>query len=104
MALVPTVVDAVAPIPVVAAGGIGDGRGLAAVLMLGASAGWLGTRFVMAAESTCAAALPRPPGRRRRDVDRLLVDLRCRMAERPAQDAPQQHDREMGSRRSPAVG
>ena len=55
MALVPAVVDAVAPIPVVAAGGIGDGRGLAAVLMLGASAGWLGTRFVMSAE---AAALP----------------------------------------------
>jgi NAD(P)H-dependent flavin oxidoreductase YrpB (nitropropane dioxygenase family) len=55
MALVPAVVDAVAPIQVVAAGGIGDGRGLAAVLMLGASAGWLGTRFVMAAE---APALP----------------------------------------------
>ena len=55
MALVPAVVDAVAPIPVVAAGGIGDGRGLAAVLMLGASAGWLGTRFVMSAE---APALP----------------------------------------------
>ena len=55
MALVPAVVDAVAPIPVVAAGGIADGRGLAAVLMLGASAGWLGTRFVMSAE---APALP----------------------------------------------
>ena len=55
MALVPAVVDAVAPIPVVAAGGIGDGRGLAAVLMLGASAAWLGTRFVMSAE---APALP----------------------------------------------
>lgn len=56
LALVPAVVDAVAPVPVVAAGGIGDGRGLAAVLTLGASAGWLGTRFVMAAE---APALPR---------------------------------------------
>lgn len=55
LALVPRVVDAVAPTPVVAAGGIGDGRGLAAVLMLGASAGWLGTRFVMSAE---APALP----------------------------------------------
>ena len=53
--LVPRVVDAVAPVPVVAAGGIGDGRGLAAVLTLGASAGWLGTRFVMSAE---APALP----------------------------------------------
>ena len=49
--LVPRVVDAVAPTPVVAAGGIGDGRGLAAVLALGASAGWLGTRFVMAGEA-----------------------------------------------------
>ena len=49
--LIPSVVDAVAPTPVIAAGGIGDGRGLAAVLALGASAGWLGTRFVMAAEA-----------------------------------------------------
>ena len=56
LVLVPAVVDAVAPTPVVAAGGIGDGRGLAAVLTLGASAGWLGTRFVMSAE---APALPR---------------------------------------------
>ena len=55
MPLVPAVVDAVAPLPVVAAGGIADGRGLAAVLALGASAGWLGTRFVMSEE---ARALP----------------------------------------------
>lgn len=43
--LVPAVVDAVAPIPVVAAGGIVDGRGLAAVLMLGATGALIGTRF-----------------------------------------------------------
>jgi nitronate monooxygenase len=49
--LIPAVIDAVGPVPVVAAGGIGDGRGLAAVLALGASAGWLGTRFVLAAET-----------------------------------------------------
>jgi nitronate monooxygenase len=50
--LVPRVVDAVpADVPVVAAGGIGDGRGLAAVLALGADGGWLGTRFVATAES-----------------------------------------------------
>jgi len=54
--LVPRVVDAVAPTPVIAAGGIGDGRGLAAVLVLGAAAGWLGTRFVMTSE---VAADPR---------------------------------------------
>lgn len=51
LALVPAVVDAVAPVPVVAAGGIGDGRGLAAVLALGAQAGWVGTRFLLAEEA-----------------------------------------------------
>lgn len=51
MALVPAVVDAVDPLPVIAAGGIGDGRGLAAVLALGAQAGWLGTRFLTAVEA-----------------------------------------------------
>ncbi|MGI5267938.1 NAD(P)H-dependent flavin oxidoreductase [Nonomuraea sp. CA-218870] len=51
MTLVPAVVDAVGPVPVVAAGGIGDGRGLAAALLLGAQAGWLGTRFLTAAEA-----------------------------------------------------
>jgi nitronate monooxygenase len=48
--LVPAVVDAVAPVPVIAAGGIGDGRGIAAVLALGAQAAWLGTRFLLAEE------------------------------------------------------
>jgi nitronate monooxygenase len=48
--LVPAVVDAVAPVPVIAAGGIGDGRGVAAVLTLGAQAAWLGTRFLLARE------------------------------------------------------
>ena len=50
MALVPQVVDAV-NIPVIAAGGIGDGRGMAAALMLGAEAVQMGTRFVVAKES-----------------------------------------------------
>ncbi len=50
MALVPQVVDAV-QIPVIAAGGIGDGRGLAAAFMLGAKAVQMGTRFVVAEES-----------------------------------------------------
>lgn len=50
MTLVPQVVDAVS-IPVVAAGGIADGRGLAAAMMLGAEAVQIGTRFVVAAES-----------------------------------------------------
>jgi nitronate monooxygenase len=51
LALVPAVVDAVAPTPVIAAGGIGDGRGVAAVLALGAQGAWVGTRFLMAAEA-----------------------------------------------------
>lgn len=50
MALVPQVVDAV-EIPVIAAGGIGDGRGVAAAFMLGAKAVQMGTRFVVAKES-----------------------------------------------------
>ncbi len=49
-ALLPAVVDAVAPIPVVAAGGIADGRGLAAALLLGAQGAWMGTRFVTSHE------------------------------------------------------
>ena len=52
MTLVPQVVDAV-KIPVIAAGGIGDGRGMAAAFMLGADAVQMGTRFVVAKESIC---------------------------------------------------
>ena len=50
MALVPQVVDAVS-IPVIAAGGIADGRGIAAALMLGAEGVQIGTRFVVAKEA-----------------------------------------------------
>jgi len=51
MTLVPMVVDAVAPVPVLAAGGIADGRGLAAALSLGADGVLLGTRFLASEES-----------------------------------------------------
>ncbi len=51
MALVPQVVDAVAPRPVLAAGGIGDGRGLAAALCLGAVGVWVGTAFLVSKEA-----------------------------------------------------
>jgi nitronate monooxygenase len=54
--LVPAVKSAVAPLPVVAAGGIADGRGLAAVLALGADAAWVGTRFVASEEAPFAPA------------------------------------------------
>jgi enoyl-[acyl-carrier protein] reductase II len=50
LALVPAVIDAV-DVPVMAAGGIGDGRGLAGVLGLGAVGVWMGTRFVASREA-----------------------------------------------------
>jgi len=53
LALVPRVVDAV-DVPVIASGGIMDGRGLAAALALGAQAASLGTRFLLATESAAA--------------------------------------------------
>ena len=98
--LVPAVVDAVAPVPVIAAGGIGDARGVAAVLALGAQAAWLGTRFLlaeempihedyrrrlMAAAETDAAVVPRP--------------LRRRVAGFSAPRPPQLDGRGVGSRR-----
>ncbi|AUV81402.1 2-nitropropane dioxygenase [Salinigranum rubrum] len=49
--LVPRVVDAVPDTPVIAAGGIADGRGIAAVLTLGATGAWLGTRFLLTEEA-----------------------------------------------------
>ncbi len=51
MVLVPEVVDAVRT-PVLAAGGISDGRGVAASLMLGAQGAWIGTRFIATEEAT----------------------------------------------------
>ena len=50
--LIPAVVDVVGATPVVAAGGIADGRGLAAVLALGAAGAWIGTRFLASREAT----------------------------------------------------
>lgn len=55
MALLPRVAEAV-DVPVVAAGGISDGRGLAAALSMGADGCWLGTRFVATAESGAHSA------------------------------------------------
>src|SRR5262245_26743241 len=49
--LVPATVEAVAPVPVLAAGGIATGRQLAAALALGAVGGWVGTRFVASVEA-----------------------------------------------------
>ncbi|UCG84373.1 MAG: nitronate monooxygenase [Dehalococcoidia bacterium] len=52
MAVVPQIVDAAKPIPVVAAGGIADGRGLVAALALGAVGVWCGSMFLLASEVT----------------------------------------------------
>jgi NAD(P)H-dependent flavin oxidoreductase YrpB (nitropropane dioxygenase family) len=52
MALIPQVIDAVAPTPVCAAGGIGDGRGIAGALALGCDGVWVGTAFLVSREAT----------------------------------------------------
>ena len=52
MALIPQVADAVDPVPVLAAGGVADGRGLAAALVLGAQVANVGTRFLASEEAT----------------------------------------------------
>lgn len=59
MALVPQVVDAVKPVPVVAAGGIADGRGVAAALLLGAAGVNVGTRFLATHEAPISDAWKR---------------------------------------------
>jgi nitronate monooxygenase/enoyl-[acyl-carrier protein] reductase II len=51
LTLVPQIADAVKPVPVLAAGGIGDGRGLAAAMMLGAQGVLVGTRFLATTEA-----------------------------------------------------
>ena len=51
LALVPQVMEAVAPTPVIAAGGIANGRALAGVLAMGAEAAWCGTAFLVANEA-----------------------------------------------------
>src|SRR3546814_15068501 len=56
MGLVPSLVDRAGDIPVVAAGGISDGRGLAAALMLGATGVSMGTRFLASVEAQSSPA------------------------------------------------
>jgi len=51
LALLPQVMDAVAPLPVLAAGGIADGRALAGVLAMGAAGAWCGTVFLVSDEA-----------------------------------------------------
>ena len=70
LALVPQVVDAVS-IPVIAAGGIGDGRGIAAALALGASAVQLGTAFLTCPESAAHPLYRRALNEARDDQSRI---------------------------------
>ncbi|WP_330631878.1 NAD(P)H-dependent flavin oxidoreductase [Halocatena halophila] len=51
LCLIPQLVDAVGDVPVIAAGGISDGRAIAAALTLGAGGAWLGTRFLATTEA-----------------------------------------------------
>jgi nitronate monooxygenase len=69
MTLLPAVVDAARGVPVIAAGGIADGRGLAAALALGACGVWMGTCFVASKESG------NHPGYKQRMVQATLADL-----------------------------
>jgi enoyl-[acyl-carrier protein] reductase II len=84
-ALVPQVVDAVGDrVPVVAAGGIIDGRGLVAALALGADGIWVGTRFIATPEARAVAGYKDVLLRTREDgttVTRAFTGKTCRVAE-----------------------
>ena len=73
--LLPAVVDAVSPLPVVAAGGVANGRGVAAALMLGAEAVSMGTRFVCSDEAALARLQGASSGLGRRTPYTLLFDV-----------------------------
>lgn len=74
MALVPQVVDAV-KIPVIAAGGIGDGRGIAAAMMLGAVGVQMGTRFLTAHEC-CVNQIYKDRVIKAKDIDTVATGKR----------------------------
>jgi len=90
MALVPQVVDAVS-VPVVAAGGIGDGRGIAAAFALGAAGVQLGTVFLNCAEAGIATVY-REALLEARDEDTRLTDA---FSGRPARGITNRYIEEM---------
>src|SRR5450759_3849752 len=57
MALIPACIDAAFPVPVIAAGGIADGRGVAGALAMGCIGVWVGTRFLATDEGTCVSTM-----------------------------------------------
>ncbi len=91
MALLPRVVDAVSPVPVISAGSIADGRGIAAALMLGADGVWVGTRFAASEEADIAFSYKQRI-LQATETDTHLSNLFF----------TQQYNREMGSRGSPS--
>jgi nitronate monooxygenase len=95
MALVPQVVDAVS-IPVIAAGGIGDGRGIAAALALGASAVQLGTAFLTCPESATHPVHQRSLNEARDDQTRITHAF----SGRPARSLENRYLREMAGHES----
>lgn len=91
---VPVVVDLAAPVPVLAAGGIADGRGVAAALVLGAAGALIGTRFQATAE---AWSIPRSPRRSSAGAERIRNEA-------ASLTSPGGHDgRRRSTRRAPSV-
>jgi nitronate monooxygenase len=91
MALVPQVVDAV-KVPVIAAGGIGDGRGIAAALALGAAGAQIGTAFLLTPEAR-TTALHRKALAEARDDSTTLTNI---FTGRPARGIVNRYVREVG--------
>lgn len=95
-ALVPQIVDAVG-VPVIAAGGVGDGRGIAAAFALGASGVQIGTAFL-----SCPEAGTDPPRRallrQATDADTMVTDA---ISGRPARAVKSRFAQEMGKSREP---
>ena len=95
--LLPAVVDAVSPLPVVAAGGVANGRGVAAALMLGAQAVSMGTRFVQRRSGPGAWLQGRVV--RARAEDTVHAAVRRRLAGRRPSGPARRGPRSVGGRR-----
>jgi nitronate monooxygenase len=91
MALVPQVVDAV-KVPVIATGGIGDGRGIVAALALGAAAVQVGTAFMLTPEAR-TSALHRAALKQAHDNSTVLTNI---FTGRPARGIVNRYVREVG--------
>ena len=98
--IVPAVVKAVNPTPVIAAGGIATGRGVVAALSLGAQAVSMGTRFLCSEETLVSRAYKERVTKSKAEdtVYTLLFD--CRLARRGSPGVTQQRNRRVGSRRA----